>query len=145
MKKRDFDPFGVYGGEDVMPTTDFYEDFTRWTRETHLDNLDAGWWNDPVTKQDLRSDPHVVVTKMMLIVSEISEAVEAYRKDLMDSHLPDRKGVEVELADAIIRIADMAGCLGMDIGAAIREKLEYNQNRLDHKVENRQKAHGKRF
>ena len=37
--------------------------------------------------------------------------------------------VEVELADAVIRIADLAGALGLDLGGAIAEKLEYNRNR----------------
>ena len=37
----------------------------------------------------------------MLIVSEIAEAMEGERKDLMDDKLPHRKMAEVELADAL--------------------------------------------
>ena len=51
---------------------------------------------------------------------------------------------EVELADTVIRIMDYAGRWGLDIGGAIMEKLEYNKNRADHKIENR-KLGGKKF
>jgi NTP pyrophosphatase (non-canonical NTP hydrolase) len=53
--------------------------------------------------------------------------------------------VEVELADALIRICDLAGYLGLDLGGAYRAKLEYNENRADHKPENRAIEGGKRF
>ena len=66
---------------------------------------------------------------LALIHSEISEALEADRKDLMDDKLPHRKGLEVELADAFIRICDMAGGLSMDLGGAVEEKLAYNTTR----------------
>ena len=63
----------------------------------------------------------------------------------MDRHLPHRKGIEVELADAIIRICDLAGALDLDLSAAIYEKLEYNRNRADHKIENRKSQGGKKY
>lgn len=86
-----------------------------------------------------------VGTCLMLIVSEIAEAMEGDRKDLMDDHLPHRKMCEVELADAIIRILDLAGRLEFDIGGAFAEKLYYNQSRDDHKKENRESEHGKSY
>jgi NTP pyrophosphatase (non-canonical NTP hydrolase) len=52
---------------------------------------------------------------------------------------------EVELADAVIRIFDIAGAYGMDLGEAIAEKMAYNQSRLDHKIENRAQAGGKLY
>lgn len=82
---------------------------------------------------------------LCLIHSEISEAMEGERKNLMDDHLPHRPMAEVELADAIIRICDYAGRWGYDIGGAIAEKLEYNANRADHKIENRKKDSGKKW
>lgn len=80
-----------------------------------------------------------------LIHSEISEALEGERRDLMDNHLIDRKMAEVEMADAIIRIMDYCGRWNYDIGGAIIEKLHYNSNRIDHKIESRLKSGGKKF
>jgi NTP pyrophosphatase (non-canonical NTP hydrolase) len=71
--------------------------------------------------------------------------MEAVRKNLMDDKLPDRPGVEVELADAVIRIADFCGAYDLDLAGAIVDKLEYNANRADHKPENRRLAGGKQF
>ena len=82
---------------------------------------------------------------LMLTVSELSEAMEGHRKGLMDDHLPHRKMFEVELADAIIRIFDMAGALNLDVAGAFREKMIYNLSRADHKPENRRLEGGKKY
>lgn len=63
----------------------------------------------------------------------------------MDDKLPHRKMVEVELADCIIRIFDLAVAMGLDIGGAFVEKTVYNTKRADHKIENRLKENGKKF
>jgi NTP pyrophosphatase (non-canonical NTP hydrolase) len=77
--------------------------------------------------------------------SELSEALEADRKGLMDDKLPHRDGREVELADCVIRILDLAQILGLNIAAALIEKNRFNLKRLDHKVENRLKDGGKSY
>ena len=82
---------------------------------------------------------------LALIHSEISEAMEGHRKNLMDDKLPHRKMIEVELADAMIRIHDLAGYLELDLGGAIIEKMAYNQKRADHKPENRAMPGGKAY
>lgn len=82
---------------------------------------------------------------LMLAVSELSEALEGHRKNLMDDKLPHRKMFEVELADTIIRIFDMAGGLGLDLGGTFVEKMAYNKVREDHKLENRMGEHGKKY
>lgn len=110
----------------------------------------AGWWTDLATGADLttRRDekPRRNVGEMlMLIVSEVAEAMEGARKNLPDDKLPHRPMLEVELADALIRICDMAGGLGMDLAGAVAEKLEYNARREDHRPESRRAAGGKTF
>lgn len=112
--------------------------------DIHADNIKAGWWTDMHTGESIletRNVPEI----LMLIVSEVAEAMEGYRKDLMDDKLPHRKMMEVELADAVIRIADLCGAKGYDLGGAIAEKRAYNANREDHKLENRIKPGGKAF
>jgi hypothetical protein len=107
--------------------------------------MNAHWWTDPATGEDLRKKELIVPTKLLLMVSEICEAMEADRKDLMDDKLPHRPGLEVELADALIRIGDLGGALKLNIGAAAREKSAFNLVREDHKHENRVKKGGKKY
>jgi hypothetical protein len=101
----------------------------------------AGWYKDPQTGEDIQRNFGEVVA---LMHSELSEALEAHRKNLMDSHLPYRNGIEVEFADLIIRVLDTCGALELDIAGALIEKNRYNKNRADHKLENR-KNNGKKY
>ena len=71
--------------------------------------------------------------------------MEGARKDMLDDHLENKSMMEVELADAIIRIFDLSESKGFNIGETIYEKLEYNRSRVDHKTENRMKKGGKKF
>lgn len=105
----------------------------------------AGWWYNPITGVNTKDNPMCFSQKLCLIHSEISEAMEGDRKGLKDDKLPHRDMREVELADALIRIFDLAGAYGMDIGGAVAEKMQYNSSRLDHKIENRMSSGGKTY
>lgn len=104
----------------------------------------AGWWTNLKTGQDLRTADNVP-EKLMLTVSELAEAMEGHRKNLMDDHLPQFSMIETELADTIIRICDLAGAKNYKVAEALVAKLEYNANRADHKPENRIKEGGKAY
>lgn len=103
-------------------------------------SVQMGWW-----KSEDITNPLVVPTKLCLIHSEISEALEGHRKGLPDDKLPHRPAIEVELADAVIRIGDLAGFLKLDLAGAIAEKLEYNRTRKDHTKEVREAFGGKSY
>lgn len=108
----------------------------------------AGWWIDTDTGEDVRSWPTKflklwIASKLMLSVCELAEGMEGLRKGLMDDKLPHRPMLEVEMADAVIRICDLAGGLGFNLGEAIAEKLAFNMHRPDHKLENRVADGGK--
>lgn len=116
------------------------DSLTALSHEIYAGNCAVGWWDntDP-------QDGYVFTNKLCLIHSEISEAMEGDRKNLMDDHLPHRKMAEVELADALIRILDLAAARGYDIGGAVAEKLSYNAHRADHKRASRAAAGGKAY
>ena len=96
-------------------------------RESNQTAKSKGWWDDPNRN---------IGEILALIHSEVSEALEVYRlkgKDSLKEKWFDEKGkpegFTVELADVVIRIADLCGELGLDLESALTTKLSYNQTR----------------
>lgn len=79
----------------------------------HNANVTAGWWTDIHTGEDLHGKRNLGELHA-LMDSEVSEALEAWRKDLMDDKIPTRKGLEVELGDTLIRLFDTLGSVLRD-------------------------------
>lgn len=107
--------------------------------QCHEDN--RKWWFTPEGVRLERNKGELIC----LMHSELSEAMEGERKDLMDDKLPHRKMVEVELADTLIRIFDYAAAYGYDLEGAYQEKRTFNKHRVDHTHEARAQAHGKKW
>ena len=108
--------------------------------EIHKDS--HRWWHDLKTGERLERNKGELIA---LMHSELSEMLEAVRKNAKDDKLPHRSGEEVELADMIIRALDYAGAYGFDLDGAIAEKRAFNATRKDHSVEARLAPDGKKF
>jgi len=110
----------------------------------HQDAKEANWWPMKDGNVDT-SNPYLFSSKLMLIVSELAEALEGDRKNLMDDKLPQYHSRETELADAVIRIFDLAGAYNLRLADAFFDKLEYNKTRQDHTTEARNAVNGKKY
>jgi NTP pyrophosphatase (non-canonical NTP hydrolase) len=99
--------------------------------------------------KQFRTDWFNIPEKLMLLVTEIAEAMEAYRKMELkflgvlqrnlienkpiiledDNSLKAHKNFQEELADTLIRLLDLTASLGIDIEAPIAEKMAVNELR----------------
>lgn len=100
------------------------------------------WWVNLYSGKPLKRNKGEMIA---LIHSELSEALEGVRKNLMDDKIPSRKAEEVEMADAVIRIFDYCAGHGLDLQGAFDEKMAYNATRVDHTVKHRKGKHGKKI
>jgi NTP pyrophosphatase (non-canonical NTP hydrolase) len=100
------------------------DDLNALAADVHAQNLEAGWWDDWLDDKTARHE-----TAMMLVISELAEAMEGDRKGLWDDHLPHHQMFDVELADAAIRLLDLAGAYEMDLGAAPGKAHEFAASR----------------
>lgn len=104
------------------------------------------WWKDPKTGELLKRNRGEL---LMLIVSELAEAMEGHRKNKMDDKLTHFKMFDVELIDALIRIFDLMGeemmIRTVDYDTIFAEKMAFNSIRADHKPETRLRENGKKY
>ena len=70
-----------------------------------------------------------LMEKLMLVVSELGEGVEGLRSKLMDDKLSSYSSLEVELADVMIRIFDLAEYFQLRVSEAMIDKMKYNKSR----------------
>jgi NTP pyrophosphatase (non-canonical NTP hydrolase) len=106
-----------------------------------------------VEKQGFHERTMNLGERLMLVVSELSEALDADRQDcwakkeligkagcyylsgvvpenIKEFYLENVKGtVEEELADTIMRICDIAGVYGIDLDWHVAAKMAYNETR----------------
>ncbi|MCZ8512707.1 hypothetical protein O9H85_09825 [Paenibacillus filicis] len=84
--------------------------------EAHRTAVDKGWYEHPPE----------FGTAVALMHSELSEALEAYRKLEGEAM---REAIAEELADVCIRVFDTCGHMGLDLESAIHRKMEKNRQR----------------
>ena len=87
-------------------------------------------YGDFTTKEIIAVYDAFCCQRLMLMVSELGEAIEALRKDNFD-------GYKEELADTVIRILDECGGSKINLEAEILRKMAVNEKRSH--------RHGKEF
>jgi len=98
--------------EDDVKRLNAHEYFKNLQKDIHSNARAKGFYNDT------RSIPEL----LCLIHSEVSEALEAYRKD-------DRKNFKEEMADIVIRVMDACEYLNIDLLLEIVCKHAVNKDR----------------
>lgn len=92
--------------------------------ECHEIAVDKGWYD---------GGDRNVGEALMLIVTEVAEAMEEVRVGRMgtyrDAYSGKPEGFEIEIADILIRIFDLAGFKNIDLDEAVRQKIAFNRTR----------------
>jgi hypothetical protein len=74
--------------------------------------LNSDWWHDLYKWKPIeRSLPDL----LMLVITDLADACEGVCKGIMDDILPHRSAEEVAMADAYIRLLDLAGCFKLEL------------------------------
>jgi NTP pyrophosphatase (non-canonical NTP hydrolase) len=97
---------------------------TQFATDCHQIADEHGFWED--YEESCASEAvynNMLGNKLLLIVSEITEAQDSLRK------MEGIEKFEEELADILIRTADLCGKLQVDVDAAVEKKMEINRSR----------------
>ncbi len=100
--------------------------------DLHKNARDKGFWPEPEDVDDI-----FIAKQLMMIVSEVTEVMEAIRKDKGEEEITK------EFADILIRTLDLyagvvnAGYTRLSLDEALKEKVEFNKTRPE--------KHGVRF
>lgn len=105
-----------------------------WVDDVHKLARSKGWWDGA---ENRALTPDEILAKLMLVVTEVSEAAEVVRVKIPGIPLADvettikgkPEGFSIEIADAVIRLFDLCGRMGIDLEQAIRNKHQFNTTR----------------
>lgn len=98
----------------------FWDDFDQIIKKMQHPSVNPGMftdWDVEAVKKAFKTQ------KIMLMVSELSEAMEALRAEDPDDPIGE------ELADALIRIFDFAGKFGINLPKEVLDKMKRNRQR----------------
>lgn len=111
----------------------FIKTFTTLSHAVHANSRIKGFWSliEELKTHKRFKEIEVIwkLSRIGLMHSEASEAIEGIRKNLPDDHLPNRSMEVAELADVVIRIMDFAGAYDLPLAEVILEKMAYNSGR----------------
>lgn len=108
----------------------FYDDYFE-LRDYMISQIEAGRLEPRLAKRYMDIlEKMFVSSKIALIHSELSEALEALRDNIEnDDKIKEYSGYEAEMADTLIRVLDLSGSSKLNIGGALQAKLDYNKTR----------------